>query len=352
MRGCTLSPDGSGGHALIVHVAQLDDASFCAQRAGEAPAMRFATTTVPKRGSKVQLRISGVGPRSMPVESVVVGTAPREDGLTTIVLAADAQHAHRIWALRDRVRRGANTELTSDHAASGPGGAGAVFASTSSSDLRRTPPPATGGPGAQQWSVNAGPWLLACIRAAGAHRDDRALVLPCPQPTRVGQAVIVTFSFGHGADAVEIAAVVLSLNPDGSGGERAALRVVPSHRHRVEYIKAVVSGQREPTRRRDRRTDVRVPATLQLGPRTAPARAEAVSESGLFVRSHHHPSVGENITISLSPTRAFAFDLVGEVRWHSQDTTRSGFGIHLPKLTEGTLRRLKLVMGLRPSVTI
>lgn len=263
-------------------------------------------------GTRVDLRLACSDSATLRISGVVRGYRPLPETLRYRVdIAIIPSHRHRFAALHTAVVAN-NIQRRSRLREDVRQGIGRPAPAKSSRALRR--------------HLRADQVLLRGLRSLDERNCGGTLLIPADQGTQIGRAIVFEIAMGPSADDVELAGIVSDFGQGENGRREALVRVVPSHRHRVEYVLAVLHGLRHPTARVEPRLDLRLPARLLFDGRVMPASAQSLSSSGVFVRSHMRAPQGELVEVAIQTEANTLVRLAAEVVWHSGNADRAGFG--------------------------
>ena len=279
--------------------------------------MRLMVDQAVRKGTVVNLLVHRGERGVLHLSGVALSCSGLGDGVFSLWVCVARPHSHRMAALGAELERTSSTPVPQDL-----------------ERVRQSRPPVVLGT-AVELSVEAGDWLVPRVSLSSARIDGGVIQLPVHSPIDVSRAVVVSVSLGPGADTLELAGIVSRASSGPGVGGEVWVRVAPSHRHRVRYLFDVSAGVRGPTKRKEARLEVVLGARLTYRGRTFPARAEAVTPDGLFVRCHARAQPTETFQVQVVPKQSPEFTLFGAGVWVSDDPDRPGFGARILRFAAG-----------------
>ncbi len=154
-------------------------------------------------------------------------------------------------------------------------------------------------------------------------------------------------AFAH-ADEVVCSGVVHHIEPRKGRSPLVHIHIVRTHAHRMNYVIAVLRGQREPTARRHRRVPAELEARWFFGLRPQPFVIQEISLGGTFISAVSQPKEGFEFDMEIRlDSRSVPLRVPAQVAWLSHDVDRRGFGATFRLVDRSTAQRLANVVRMQ-----
>jgi Tfp pilus assembly protein PilZ len=191
-------------------------------------------------------------------------------------------------------------------------------------------------------------FLGSLVSASGelAEQDPDPLVfVGVREPIGDGEAVLVEVRFPELTDRSILRGEVV-WRRSGARGQRAgvAVRLEPTERHKLDFLRAVARGVGRSWLRNHRRLPVALACDWRVieARDHTPAELSDIGPGGAFVRTLAPAPEGTAIVIAVIPPGAAApLSIEGRVAWARSENGESGMGVEFRCRDTGGLRRLK-----------